>query len=151
MALFAQGEEGIFLLQMLNGNFEQKEVLRFPPVYGSSSFELVDLNNDGFPDIIYTCGDNADYSRVLKPYHGVYIFLNDGKNNFTQKYFYHIDGCYKQLPAILTATAILILLPFLFLQIININRKKVLYIWKIKAIFTFNRILCRKDHWDVGF
>jgi hypothetical protein len=97
-ALFAQGEEGIFLFTNKgNGNFEQKEVLRFPPVYGSSSFELVDLNNDGFPDIVYTCGDNADYSRVLKPYHGVYIFLNDGKNNFTQKYFYHIDGCYKAI------------------------------------------------------
>jgi VCBS repeat protein len=97
-ALFAQGEEGIFLFTNKgNGNFEQKEVLRFPPVYGSSSFELVDLNNDGFPDIVYTCGDNADYSRVLKPYHGVYIFLNDGKNNFTEKYFYHIDGCYKAI------------------------------------------------------
>jgi len=97
-ALFAQGEEGIFLFTNKgSGNFEQKEVLRFPPVYGSSSFELVDLNNDGFPDIVYTCGDNADYSRVLKPYHGVYIFLNDGKNNFTQKYFYHIDGCYKAI------------------------------------------------------
>jgi hypothetical protein len=97
-ALFAQGEEGIFLFTNKgNGNFEQKEVLRFPPVYGSSSFEMIDLNNDGFPDIIYTCGDNADYSKVLKPYHGVYIFLNDGKNNFTQKYFYHIDGCYKAI------------------------------------------------------
>jgi hypothetical protein len=97
-ALFAQGEEGIFLFTNKgNGNFEQKEVLRFPPVYGSSSFELIDLNNDGFPDIIYTCGDNADYSKVLKPYHGVYIFLNDGKNNFTQKYFYHINGCYKAI------------------------------------------------------
>jgi hypothetical protein len=97
-ALFAQGEEGIFLFTNKgNGNFEQREVLRFPPVYGSSSFELTDLNNDGAPDIIYTCGDNADYSKVLKPYHGVYIFLNDGKNNFTQKYFFPINGCYKAM------------------------------------------------------
>ena len=56
-----------------------------------------DFNKDGFPDIVYTCGDNADYSPVLKPYHGVYIFLNDGKNNFTQKYFYPINGCYKAI------------------------------------------------------
>ncbi len=97
-ALFAQGEEGIFLFTNKgNGSFEQREVLRFPPIYGSSSFELTDLNNDGYPDIIYTCGDNADYSKVLKPYHGVYIFLNDGKNNFTQKYFFPINGCYKAI------------------------------------------------------
>jgi hypothetical protein len=97
-ALFAQGEEGIFLFTNKgNGQFEQREVLRFPPIYGSSSFELTDLNNDGYPDIVYTCGDNADYSKVLKPYHGVYLFLNDGKNNFSQKYFFPINGCYKAL------------------------------------------------------
>jgi tetratricopeptide (TPR) repeat protein len=48
-----------------------------------------DFNNDGYKDILYTCGDNADYSsNVLKSYHGVYIFLNDGHNNFSQKYFF---------------------------------------------------------------
>lgn len=97
-ALFAQGEEGIFLFTNKgNGNFESKEVLRFPSVYGSSYFEMDDFNKDGYPDIVYTCGDNADFSIILKPYHGVYVFLNDGKNNFTQKYFYPINGCYKAI------------------------------------------------------
>ena len=97
-ALFAQGDEGISLFTNKgNGQFEEKRVLRFPPMYGSSFFELVDFNKDGFQDIIYTCGDNADYSQVLKPYHGIYIYLNDGKNNFTQKYFYPMNGCYKAL------------------------------------------------------
>jgi hypothetical protein len=97
-ALFAQGDEGIFLFTNKgNGMFDTKQVLRFPPSYGSSSFELDDFNKDGFADIVYTCGDNADYSRILKPYHGVYIFLNDGRNNFTQKYFYPINGCYKAI------------------------------------------------------
>ena len=97
-ALFAQGEEGIFLFTNKgNGNFSQEEVLRFPPVYGSSSFELVDFNKDGYPDILYTCGDNADFSPVLKPYHGVYIFMNDKTNHFTQKYFFPINGCYKAI------------------------------------------------------
>lgn len=96
--LFAQGDESIFLFTNKgNGNFETKQVLRFPSVYGSSYFELDDFNKDGFDDIVYTCGDNADYSPVLKPYHGVYIFLNDGKNNFSQKYFYPINGCYKAI------------------------------------------------------
>ena len=94
----AQGEEGIFLYTNKgNGVFEEKQVLRFPPIYGSTSFDLVDFNKDGYVDIVYTCGDNGDDTPILKPYHGVYIFLNDGKNNFTQKYFYHINGCYKAI------------------------------------------------------
>lgn len=97
-ALFAQGEEGIFLFTNKgNGNFSQEEVLRFPPAYGSSYFELVDFNNDGYPDIVYTCGDNGDYSPVLKPYHGVYIFMNDKTNHFAQKFFFPINGCYKAI------------------------------------------------------
>jgi hypothetical protein len=96
--LFAQGDEGIFLyLNKGGGRFEEHRLLRFPPVYGSSYFELADMNKDGHPDIVYTCGDNADFSLVLKPYHGVYIFLNDGHNHFTQAYFYPINGCYKAM------------------------------------------------------
>jgi FG-GAP-like repeat len=96
--LFAQGEEGIFLFTNKgNGNFESREILRFPSVYGSSYFELADFNNDGYLDIVYTCGDNADYSVVFKPYHGMYIFLNDKTNQFTQKYFFPINGCYKAM------------------------------------------------------
>lgn len=97
-ALFSQGEEGVFLFTNKgNGQFDQKEVLRFPPVYGSSYFEFDDFNKDGYPDIVYTCGDNADFSAILKPYHGVYIFLNDGKYNFKESYFFHINGCYKAI------------------------------------------------------
>jgi len=99
IVLMAQAREGIFLfLNKRNGKFEMKEVLDFPPIYGSSFFELTDFNNDGFKDILYTCGDNGDYTgKVLKYYHGVYIYLNDGKNNFSQKYFFPIHGCYKAI------------------------------------------------------
>ncbi len=97
-ALFAQGDEGVFLfINKGQGRFEAQRVLRFPPMYGSSYFELADVNKDGHPDIVYTCGDNGDYSPVFKPYHGVYVFLNDGRNNFTQHYFYPINGCYKAI------------------------------------------------------
>ncbi|MCU7547916.1 VCBS repeat-containing protein [Chitinophagaceae bacterium LB-8] len=96
--LFAQGREGVFLYTNKGkGQFREDEVLRFPPLNGSSFFELVDCDKDGFKDIVYTCGDNADYSKVLKPYHGVYIFLNDGNNRFKQRFFYPINGCYKAL------------------------------------------------------
>jgi hypothetical protein len=96
--LFSQGDEGVFLYTNKgNGQFEQRQVLRLPPSYGSTFFELVDFNKDGRDDIIYTCGDNADYSPVLKPYHGVYVFLNDGKDGFEQDFFFPINGCYKAL------------------------------------------------------
>lgn len=98
MALFAQGDEGIFLFTNKGGGrFEQRSLLRFPPSYGSTYFEMDDMNKDGYPDIVYVCGDNADFSRVLKPYHGVYVFLNDGHYNFTQRYFFPINGCYKAI------------------------------------------------------
>lgn len=97
--LFAQGNEGVFLFTNKgSGKFSEQQVLKFPPAYGSTYFEMTDFNGDGWKDIIYTCGDNADYSPVLKPYHGVYIFLNDGNNHFRQEFFYPINGCYKAMP-----------------------------------------------------
>jgi hypothetical protein len=96
--LFAQGEEGIFHFENKgSGKFDSKEILRFPPIYGSSYFEMVDMNHDGYKDIVYTCGDNGNATLVLKPYHGVYIFLNDGKDDYKQRYFYPINGCYKAI------------------------------------------------------
>ncbi|TDW95980.1 FG-GAP repeat domain-containing protein [Dinghuibacter silviterrae] len=95
-AQFAQGDEGIFLYTNKgHGVFEEQALLRFPPCYGSTYFELDDFNGDGYPDILYTCGDNGDFSTVLKPYHGVYIFLNDGHNHFHQRWFFPMNGCYK--------------------------------------------------------
>lgn len=100
MTLFAQADEGIVLfLNNHKGGFSSKRLLRFPPIYGSSSFQLVDMNHDGNLDIVYTAGDNSDYSKVLKPYHGVYIFLNEGNWKLKQEYFYHIDGASKAIAA----------------------------------------------------
>lgn len=75
--LFSQAREGIVqFINKGNGKFEQKQVLSFPPSYGSTYFQLADMENDGEKEIIYTCGDNADYSEILKPYHGVYFQKN---------------------------------------------------------------------------
>ncbi|MDP9076771.1 MAG: VCBS repeat-containing protein [Bacteroidota bacterium] len=96
--LFAQGEEGIYhYTNNGSGQFQEKRILEFPPIYGSSFFELVDVNHDGYKDIVYTCGDNGNATLVLKPYHGVYVFLNDKHGNYIQKYFYPINGCYKAI------------------------------------------------------
>lgn len=100
MALFAHADEGIWLFTNDHkGGFSEKNLLRFPPVYGSTSFQLVDFNKDGRLDILYTCGDNSDYSRILKPFHGVYIFINQGNDQYRQRYFYPINGCTKAIAA----------------------------------------------------
>lgn len=94
--LFAQGDEGIVLFTNKgDGRFEKQQVLRFPPVYGSTYFELVDFNKDGYQDIVYTCGDNADFSKVLKPYHGIYVFTGNNNHVFKQQYFFPMNGCFK--------------------------------------------------------
>lgn len=98
MTLFAHANEGIWLfLNDKKGGFTERPLLQFPPVYGSTSFQLVDLNKDGKLDILYTCGDNSDYSKVLKPYHGLYIFLNQSDLRYKQAYFYPINGCTKAI------------------------------------------------------
>ncbi len=96
LVLFAQGNERIVLYENKGLlNFEEKILMTFPPVYGSSYLDLVDFNKDGRMDLLYTCGDNADFSMVLKPYHGVYVFENQGNNKFKQNYFFPMDGAYK--------------------------------------------------------
>lgn len=100
MVLFAHADEGIWLfLNNQKGGFTEKNILRFPPVYGSTHFQLADFNRDGQLDILYTAGDNGDYSKILKPFHGVYLFLNRGNFRYTQSWFYPINGCTKAVAA----------------------------------------------------
>ncbi|GAB3970796.1 hypothetical protein GCM10028806_19460 [Spirosoma terrae] len=93
IALLTQGDEQIAIYyNQRNGQFRKETILRFPPVYGSSSVEMADIDRDGDDDLIYTNGDNADYSIVLKPYHGLRIFRNDGNFRFKEAWFYPMHG-----------------------------------------------------------
>lgn len=80
-----------------NGVFSEKKVLDFPPVYGVSYFELTDFNKDGFQDILLVNGDNWDLSPIKKNYHGIRLFLNDGRDNFKETFFYPLYGASKAL------------------------------------------------------
>ncbi|MBI1227755.1 MAG: hypothetical protein GC192_21150 [Bacteroidetes bacterium] len=98
VALFAQGREQVSLfLNKGNLEFEEKQLLEFPPVHGSNDFVLADINGDSYPDIILTNGDNGDNSPVFKPYHGVRVFLNNGKNEFSEKFFFPVNGASRVL------------------------------------------------------
>lgn len=99
VALFAQADEGIDIFyNQGNHQYKRNRVLSFPPGFGSSSFHLIDYNRDGFEDILYTAGDNADFKHMLRPYHGIYIYLNSGKNSFVKKHFIHLPGAYDAHP-----------------------------------------------------
>jgi hypothetical protein len=80
-----------------NGNFTQKILAQFPPVYCDSYFELADFNHDGHPDILLTNGDNWDLSPIKKYYHGIRILMNDGKNNFKERLFFPFYGASKAM------------------------------------------------------
>lgn len=98
IALFAQADEGIDIYYNLGkGSFKRERVLSFPPSNGSSSMRIQDFNNDNHPDIVYTAGDNADFLPILKPYHGIYLFENDTKNQFKQTLFLPLNGAYSAL------------------------------------------------------
>lgn len=93
VTLMTQGDEKIILYTNQGKMaFEEKVLLRFPPVFGSSYFDFVDFNNDGHLDILYTNGDNGDFSMIVKPYHGVRIFTNDGENNFKETWSFSMPG-----------------------------------------------------------
>jgi len=100
MALMGQGDEGIFLyVNQGEGRFIEQQLITFPPSYGSSSLRLFDWNEDGLMDLVYTCGDNADYPPVMKPFHGIRIYLNRGNLKFDEALFYPLNGAYDAIPA----------------------------------------------------
>ena len=93
VTITSQGNESITILYQKDDLvFEADRVLEFRSVWGSSWFELIDYNGDGFDDIVTVNGDNADKSYVHKPYHGMRIHLNDGENNFSETFFYPLNG-----------------------------------------------------------
>lgn len=100
IALFAQGNENITaFINNGDGTFAEETVLQFPPSWGSSYFAIQDIDTDGDNDIIHCAGDNADFGPLLRPYHGVRIFFNNGKNQFPDTVFLPLHGAYSAIAA----------------------------------------------------
>lgn len=98
LVLFAQAMEEVVLFRNQGGGiYALENLLSFPPIHGSSWLEWADMDGDGDGDIVLANGDNADYSIIPKPYHGVRIFRNDGKFRFSQSYFHPVTGATKVL------------------------------------------------------
>ncbi len=95
-ALVSQGNEGIYLFTNKGkGNFETKRILQFPPYYGSVHMVLVDFDQDGIEDIIYSNGDSGDFGRPAKPFHGIRFFKGKNEQVFEEEWFYPQQGTYK--------------------------------------------------------
>lgn len=93
IVLMTQAKEGIYAyINLGNGRFREELWLSFHPVFGSSDFDFIDMDGDGHMDIVLVNGDNADLSPILKPYHGLRIFLNDGNYHFSESFFYPMYG-----------------------------------------------------------
>jgi len=86
----SQASEGIYIIEERNGLV--KKVISFPPEYGLSDVDTADINNDGHTDLVVALGDNADHSNMLKEFHGIEVYINDGKGRFTSRYKYPMYG-----------------------------------------------------------
>ena len=96
VALMAQAREGVYLLRNKGGGeFGYEPLAEFHPVFGSTSFELVDMNQDGHLDILLTNGDNGEYPSPFKNYHGIRILLNNGKTSFEEAFFHPMNGAFE--------------------------------------------------------
>jgi hypothetical protein len=96
IVMTAQAREGIYLfLNQGRNEFKMETLLEFPPSWGLAGFELTDFNKDGKIDLLVANGDNGDFALPLKNYHGVRLYLNDGKNHFHEAFFYPMHGAYK--------------------------------------------------------
>ena len=67
------------------GKYEKKEIVRMPdPSYNSSAILISDLDQDGYLDVIHTCGDIFD-SFIPKPFHGLRWIRNLGNGEWERR------------------------------------------------------------------
>lgn len=98
VVMTAQAREAIqVFLNMGRNEFKMETWIEKPPAWGFVSFELVDFNKDGKVDLLVVNGDNGDFALPAKAYHGVRLYLNDGRNRFREEYFYPMHGAYKAM------------------------------------------------------
>ncbi len=100
LVLMAQAREGVYRLDPTGGeDFEETPLLQFPPVYGCTHAEWIDFNGDGALDLLLTNGDNGEYASPFKNYHGIRLYLNDGRGGLSLAWFYPLNGAFKAVAA----------------------------------------------------
>lgn len=100
VALISQQHETVVaFLNDADGKFHQETIYDAQdPSYGSSGIQLVDLDQDGDQDVLYTNGDTFD-SYAIKPYHGVQWLENRGAFPFVHHHLTSLPGVHRALAA----------------------------------------------------
>ena len=74
--------------------FLRSTPLKFPSYWGSNHIELADFDRDGLLDVVLSNGDNGDSSNILKNFHGVRVYRNDGTGGFEEEFEFVLHGAY---------------------------------------------------------
>ncbi|MEQ9406960.1 MAG: VCBS repeat-containing protein [Fuerstiella sp.] len=99
LALISQEHEQV--VAFVNGadGFTRRVLYPAPdPSWGSSGISLVDLDQDGDQDILYTNGDTFD-SYLIKPYHGITWLENQNDLTFVPHHLASLPGVHRALAA----------------------------------------------------
>jgi hypothetical protein len=97
-AAIAQGDEKLVRYKNLgHGKFKEEVLMRFPPSFGTTYFNLIDIDNDGVKEILYANGDNGDYTPVAKPYHGIRFFKETKDKTYEEMLFLPMNGVFKAI------------------------------------------------------
>ena len=98
VALISQEHEQIVaFLNDGHGNFHQELIFAAAdPAYGSTGIQLVDFDQDGDLDVLYTNGDSLD-SGMINPYHGIQWLENEGKFPFRYHHLATMPGAHRAL------------------------------------------------------
>jgi hypothetical protein len=96
VTLLAQEHETVLAYINAGGfSFERNVIYAAPhPNWGSSGFELVDLDKDGDLDVLLTHGDTFD-DGIVKPYHGIQWLENRGSYPFTEHTLAQMSGVHR--------------------------------------------------------
>lgn len=100
VGLVSQEYEAVDLfLNQGNGKFLLQNIWTGPDLtFGSSGIELIDLDQDGDMDVLYTNGDSFD-NTTANPTHGVQWLENMGGTDFAYHRLADLPGAYRALPA----------------------------------------------------
>src|SRR5690606_445049 len=99
VATVAQEHEQVVWFRNLGGlTFEPIVLFEAPhPAWGLTGMDLVDLDGDGYLDVLLTNGDTID-DNILKPYHGIAQLRNlgpgrEGAARFRYEEIARMPGC----------------------------------------------------------
>ncbi len=97
VVLVSQQHEMILCFKNMGGGKFEPFRISEPehPTFGMSGFQVVDLDQDGDLDILYSNGDLMDTDPSPKAYHGIQWLENTGDLNFKHREITRYHSCYR--------------------------------------------------------